>query len=141
MMKSEIATSAALGLKLTIVVLDDRDFGYVNRLQRATGGESFNDLPHDPAHEVPAPIDFAAHARSLGTTAEHVQGITALADALACARAARSTYVVAVDTDPMATTELRGACWDVVVPEVSERAVVRDGRARYVHAGRDQSIG
>ena len=39
MMNSEIATSVSLGLKLTIVVLDNRGFGCINRLQRATGGE------------------------------------------------------------------------------------------------------
>ena len=44
MMNSEIATSVMLGLKLTIVVLDNRGFGCINRLQRATGGESFNNL-------------------------------------------------------------------------------------------------
>ena len=141
MMNSEIATSVALGLKLTIVVLDNRGFGCINRLQRATGGESFNNLLQDSAHEAPAPIDFAAHARSLGATAEHVQGIAMLTDALMRARAARSTYVVAIDTDPTAATELGGAWWDVAVPEVSEHAAVRDARARYEDARRDQAIG
>ena len=37
MMNSEIATSVMLGHKLTIVVLDNRGFGCINRLQRATG--------------------------------------------------------------------------------------------------------
>ncbi len=56
MMNSEIATSVMLGLKLTIVVLDNRGFGCINRLQRATGGESFNNLlrahaPRDAARD------------------------------------------------------------------------------------------
>ena len=38
MMNSEIATAVAMGAKLTIVVLDNRGFGCINRLQRATGG-------------------------------------------------------------------------------------------------------
>ena len=40
MMNSEIATSVMLGLKLIIVVNDNRGFACINRLQRATGGES-----------------------------------------------------------------------------------------------------
>ncbi len=36
MMNSEIATSIMLGLKLTIVILDNRGYGCINRLQRAT---------------------------------------------------------------------------------------------------------
>jgi 3D-(3,5/4)-trihydroxycyclohexane-1,2-dione acylhydrolase (decyclizing) len=60
MMNSEIATSVALGAKLTIVVLDNRGFGCINRLQRGTGGEPFNNLLPDAAPRV----DFAAHARA-----------------------------------------------------------------------------
>ena len=44
MLNSEIATSVALGAKLTIVVLDNRGFGCIERLQAATGGASFNNL-------------------------------------------------------------------------------------------------
>ena len=44
MMNSEIATSVMLGAKLTIVVLDNGGFGCIDRLQRATGGEAFNNL-------------------------------------------------------------------------------------------------
>src|SRR5579864_8709648 len=42
MMNSELATSVMLGLKLIVVLLDNRGFGCIDRLQRATGGESFN---------------------------------------------------------------------------------------------------
>ena len=52
MMNSEIATSVMLGLKLIIVVLDNRGFGCINRLQRATGGESFNNLLEHARHET-----------------------------------------------------------------------------------------
>src|SRR5579863_4538597 len=66
MMNSEIATSVMLGLKLTIVVLDNRGFACINRLQLATGGASFNNLLRDAKHEVLPEVDFVAHARSLG---------------------------------------------------------------------------
>ena len=44
MMNSEIATSVAMGLKLTIVVLDNRGFGCIHRLQTSRGGDAFNNL-------------------------------------------------------------------------------------------------
>ena len=72
MMNSEIATSVMLGPKLIIVVLDNRGFGCINRLQQATGGAPFNNLLNDARHEVLPEIDFAAHARSMG--AERGQG-------------------------------------------------------------------
>jgi 3D-(3,5/4)-trihydroxycyclohexane-1,2-dione acylhydrolase (decyclizing) len=78
MMNSEIATSVMLGLKLTIVVLDNRGFGCINRLQRACGGESFNNLLEHAYHDVLPDIDFAAHAASLGAHAEKVASLAEL---------------------------------------------------------------
>src|SRR3546814_7215239 len=88
MMISVLATSVMLGLKLLVVVLDNRGFGCIDRLQRATGGAGFNNLLDDARHAQPAQVDFAAHARSLGAQAEHVTGVAQLRGALARARAA-----------------------------------------------------
>jgi 3D-(3,5/4)-trihydroxycyclohexane-1,2-dione acylhydrolase (decyclizing) len=131
MMNSEIATSVMLGLKLVIVVLDNRGYGCIDRLQRAAGGEGFNNLLADARHVALAGIDFAAHAAAMGAVAEHADGIAGLAAALARARAAERTAVVVVETDPRLTTRAGGAWWDVAVPEVSARPEVRDARARY----------
>jgi 3D-(3,5/4)-trihydroxycyclohexane-1,2-dione acylhydrolase (decyclizing) len=131
MMNSEIATSVMLGIKLTIVVTDNRGFGCINRLQRATGGESFNNLLADARHETLPQIDFAAHAAALGAVAEKVEGIAALEEALARARTAPRTAVVVIDTDPMPTTTEGGTWWEVAVPEVSVRPQVAAARERY----------
>jgi 3D-(3,5/4)-trihydroxycyclohexane-1,2-dione acylhydrolase (decyclizing) len=131
MMNSEIATSVMLGKKLTIVVLDNRGFGCINRLQRSTGSESFNNLLADAEHETLPEIDFVAHAASLGAMAEKADNIDALEQALARAKKADRTSVIVIDTDPTQTTEAGGWWWDVAVPEVSERAAVRDARAAY----------
>jgi 3D-(3,5/4)-trihydroxycyclohexane-1,2-dione acylhydrolase (decyclizing) len=131
MMNSEIATTVMLGAKLIIVVLDNRGFGCINRLQRFTGSESFNNLLADARHEMLPDIDFAAHAASLGARAEKAAGVAALEDALARAKAADRTCVIVVETDPMKTTEAGGWWWDVAVPEVSDRAQVRAAREAY----------
>ncbi len=129
MMNSEIATSVAMGAKLVIVVLDNRGFGCIDRLQRACGGASFNNLFGDP---LPMPmIDFAAHARSLGAAAEKVAGLSQLPAALDRARREPRTAVVVIDTDPVRSTGEGGAWWDVAVPEVSGRDEVRAARMSY----------
>jgi 3D-(3,5/4)-trihydroxycyclohexane-1,2-dione acylhydrolase (decyclizing) len=120
MMNSEIATSVAMGLKLTIVLLDNRGFGCINRLQGACGGEAFNNLLDDRA---PA-VDFAAHARALGAHAQKVNGIRELEAALQASRSIDRTVVLVIDTDPQQSTAAGGAWWDVAVPEVSGRANV-----------------
>ena len=128
MLNSEIATSVQLGHKLIVVVLDNRGFGCIERLQASTGNASFNNL-RTPADRV-AP-DFEAHARSLGALAHRVRGIGELESALAAARAAPQTSVLVIDTDPAASTTAGGYWWDVPIPEVSERAEVRLARAAY----------
>lgn len=131
MMNSEIATSVMLGKKLTIVVLDNRGYGCINRLQRSTGSESFNNLLADAEHETLPDIDFVAHAASLGAIAEKADNIAALEAALVRAKKADRTSVIVIDTDPMITTQEGGWWWDVAVPEVSERPAVRDARKVY----------
>ena len=140
MMNSEIATSLMLGLKLTIVVLDNRGFGCINRLQQACGGAPFNNLLADCVQgpDGPPAIDFAAHARSLGANAENVRSIPELEAALARARAAKRTTVVCIETDPTRTIEEGGWWWEVAVPEVSARPEVRDARTRYDEDRRKQ---
>ena len=131
MMNSEIATSVMLGRKLVIVVLDNRGFGCINRLQQGTGGAPFNNLLADAAHETLPDIDFAAHAASLGALSEKVGSISDLEAAFGRALAADRTSVVVIDTDPAISTEAGGAWWDVAVPEVSAREQVREARADY----------
>jgi 3D-(3,5/4)-trihydroxycyclohexane-1,2-dione acylhydrolase (decyclizing) len=69
MMNSEIATSVMLGLKLNIVLLDNRGYGCINRLQMGTGGANFNNLLKDSYHEACPRSIFAAHAESMGAIA------------------------------------------------------------------------
>jgi 3D-(3,5/4)-trihydroxycyclohexane-1,2-dione acylhydrolase (decyclizing) len=141
MMNSELATSVMLGQKLTIVLLDNRGYGCINRLQRATGGESFNNLLQHTNHVTLPDIDFAAHAASLGAEAVKVMGIGELEDALKKARSAERSIVIVIDTDPLASTDAGGHWWDVAVPEVSVRDQVKAARKDYEAALAAQRVG
>ncbi len=141
MMNSEIATSVMLGLKLIIVVLDNRGFGCIDRLQRASGSESFNNLLADARHATLPAIDFAAHAASLGAEATKVGGLAELEAALRRARSAARTSVIVIETDPRLSTAAGGHWWDVAIPEVSERTEVRAARAAYEAALKHQRLG
>ncbi|MBZ9818242.1 3D-(3,5/4)-trihydroxycyclohexane-1,2-dione acylhydrolase (decyclizing) [Mesorhizobium sp. CA4] len=141
MLNSEIATSVMLGLKLTIVLLDNRGYGCINRLQMATGGANFNNLLKDARHEVMPDVDFAAHAASLGAVAEKVASIAELETALAKAKKNDKTTVLVIDTDPLVSTEAGGHWWDVAVPEVSSRPQVNAARKAYEEKKQKQSVG
>ena len=127
MMNSEIATSVALGAKLTIVLLDNRGFGCINRLQRGTGGAPFNNLLADAA----PPVDFTAHAASLGADAIAVDGIAGLEAALPGALRAKRTTVLVVATDPQVSTAEGGAWWDVPVTAAPRDDAQKHARAEY----------
>ncbi len=140
MMNSELATAVMLGRKLVVVVLDNRGFGCINRLQQSCGAGPFNNLLEDceqSAGGAPT-IDFASHARALGAEAEHVVGIAALEQALERARAAQGCYLISLMTDPAPSTEEGGAWWEVAVPEVSPRASVSAARADYLAQKQNQ---
>ncbi len=141
MLNSEMASAAMLGVALTVVVLDNRGFGCINRLQHATGGAGFNNLLADARHETLPEVDFAAHARSLGAQACKVGGIAELETALDRARLAGGVQVIVIDTDPLASTDAGGHWWDVAVPEVSVRTQVEAAHARYVEATALQHVG
>jgi 3D-(3,5/4)-trihydroxycyclohexane-1,2-dione acylhydrolase (decyclizing) len=141
MMNSELASSVMLGLKLTVVLLDNRGYGCINRLQRATGSESFNNLLQDTSHVRLPDIDFAAHAASLGADSVKVSGIAELEAALKNARQATVTTVIVIDTDPLLSTDAGGHWWDVAVPQISVRPQVNDARRSYEKALGAQRVG
>ncbi|PLP56144.1 3D-(3,5/4)-trihydroxycyclohexane-1,2-dione acylhydrolase (decyclizing) [Mesorhizobium loti] len=141
MLNSEIATSVMLGLKLTIVLLDNRGYGCINRLQMATGGANFNNLLKDARHQTLPDIDFAAHAASLGAIAQKVASIADLESALTKAKTNTRTTVIVIDTDPLISTEAGGHWWDVAVPEVSAREEVNAARKGYEQKRKLQRVG
>ena len=140
MMNSEIATSVMMGVKLTIIVLDNRGFGCINRLQQACGGAGFNNLLEDAYHQVPSQIDFPQHAAAMGALAEKVTGIAELETALERAKSNDRTSVIVIDTDPLTTTAEGGAWWDVAVPEVSTRDQVNKAYDGYQAAQQSQKV-
>jgi 3D-(3,5/4)-trihydroxycyclohexane-1,2-dione acylhydrolase (decyclizing) len=140
MLNSEIATSVMLGLKLIVVVLDNRGYGCIQRLQLASGSERHNNLLEDCTREggLDVRIDFAAHAASLGAQSVHVKSVAELKSAMRRARAATTTQVIVIDTTPWRTTDDGGAWWEVAIPEVSPRAEVRTAREQYETAKKAQ---
>ncbi|MCQ8279132.1 3D-(3,5/4)-trihydroxycyclohexane-1,2-dione acylhydrolase (decyclizing) [Acetobacteraceae bacterium KSS8] len=142
MMNSELQSAVMLGLPIVVVLLDNNGYGCINRLQQACGGAPFNNLWRDSMHQAEYPsIDFAAHARAMGAEAEKVSDLPALEAAIERARASGRTSLIVIDTDPMATTTVGGAWWDVAVPEVSVREKVLEAQGNYVTQRKHQRIG
>ena len=129
-----------VGKKIIVVVLDNRGFGCIHRLQRGSGGARLNNMLDDcvPEGGSRSTIDFAAHAASMGAGAVHVNSLAELKQAMRRARAATTTQVIVIDTTAERTTDDGGCWWEVAIPEVSERAEVNEAHARYLDSQQTQ---
>jgi 3D-(3,5/4)-trihydroxycyclohexane-1,2-dione acylhydrolase (decyclizing) len=124
------------------VLLDNRGFGCINRLQHASGGERFNNLfDYNVEHQTKHDVDFAAHARSLGAIAEKVDSLADLEAALKRSKGNTRSTVIVINTDPMISTDAGGHWWDVAIPEVSSRKEVQAARRKYEAALKFQRAG
>ncbi|WP_105382768.1 3D-(3,5/4)-trihydroxycyclohexane-1,2-dione acylhydrolase (decyclizing) [Neorhizobium alkalisoli] len=139
MMNSELATAVAMGVKITLVITDNRGYGCINRLQMSAGGAEFNNLYAHTNQANPIAIDFAAHAAAMGADARKVSSVADLEAALDAARDATVPTVIVIDTDPYPALDAGGYWWDVVVPEVSPREEVKKARVAYEAALKERS--
>ena len=140
MMNSDLYSTVLSGHKLIVIVCDNGGFAVINRLQVNQGGVPFNNQLADTRHERLVYVDFAAHAASMGCLSENVSTVDELEAALARARAADRTYVIAMKTEPNVWTE-GGAFWEVGVPEVSDRPEVLAAHAAMQAGKQQQRIG
>ena len=140
MMNSDLYSTVLTGQKIVAIVCDNGGYAVIERLQVAQGGAPFNNLWDTTRVVEHVPVDFAAHAASMGCQAERVHTIAELEHALQRARSADRTTVIAIRTDPHAWVE-GGAFWEVGVPEVSDRPEVRAALEAKREATATQRVG
>lgn len=131
MLHTEIVTAVELGLKLTIVLVDDQGFASIGGLSRSVGSEEFGT-------KRTAPVDFVANAKSLGASAVRAKTVGDLRGALKEAQKAKQTTVIVVEADRYAGVPSYASWWDVAVAETSEQDPVKKARKAYEEAKRRQ---
>jgi len=127
MLHTELLTSIQLNIKLNVVLLDNRGFGCINRLQKHCGSAPNGNLF---AQQGPPLVDFVANATSYGCHAVKVKSIEELEDTLEKNRALTRTCVTVIDTDPEIGSP-SNAWWDVAVAERSHLESVDRARKNY----------
>ena len=127
LMNSDIYSSVLTQKKLIVLVLDNGGFAVINKLQNNTGNESFNNLIADcPTVPEAFAVDFEAHARAMGASAETVANASELAAAFKRAKASDKTCVIVMQVDPYEGWTTEGhTWWEVGTPEVSDNENVR----------------
>lgn len=143
LMNSDIYSTVLSGHKMIVVLCDNGGFGVINRLQTGMGIPGFNNLLKDARirnKDKPLHVDFAAHAIAMGAEARHCESLADLEVAMEWAQTTDRTTVLVIESDAHVWTD-GGADWYVGVPEINERATVREARARQETLRRKQREG
>ncbi|MBU2957895.1 3D-(3,5/4)-trihydroxycyclohexane-1,2-dione acylhydrolase (decyclizing) [Paracoccus sp. 1_MG-2023] len=143
MLNSDIYSSVLSDRKLIVMLLDNGGFAVINKLQNNTGNESFNNLIADcPTVTQPFAVDFAAHAASMGATAERVENPAELAEAFKRAKASDKTYVIVMNVDAYEGWTKQGhAWWEVGTPHVTDNDKVREAHLEWESGRANQRKG
>jgi 3D-(3,5/4)-trihydroxycyclohexane-1,2-dione acylhydrolase (decyclizing) len=137
MLHSELVTSLQEGVKMTVLLFDNHGFQCIHNLQREHGSEGFgNEFRYRDKQGKGRlsgsymPIDFAAHARSMGLAAYTAHTAEELRAALLQAREETISTLIEIKVLPGTNSSGYESWWRVGVPEVSasDKVVAAHGR-------------
>ncbi|MEO7126036.1 MAG: 3D-(3,5/4)-trihydroxycyclohexane-1,2-dione acylhydrolase (decyclizing) [Nakamurella sp.] len=142
MLSSELATIAAEGIKLIVIIVQNHGYASIGHLSETVGSERFGTKyrMYDPvAHNFQGdqllPIDLAMNAHSYGLDvieiAQTPGAIEDLAAAIAEAKKSPKTTVIHITSDPLIYAPDGEGWWDVPIAEVSTMTTTRDARSVY----------
>lgn len=132
MLHSELLTSLQEGRKITVLLFDNHGFQCIHNLQRGNGSDGFgNEFRYKEAATgaytgAPMPINFAAHAASLGAASYKAGDAEQLRQALLAAKKETRSTLIEISVLPGTNTDGYESWWNVAVPEVSPSKKVTD---------------
>lgn len=145
MLHSELITSLQENRKMTVLLFDNHGFQCIHNLQRGHGSDGFGNEFRYRSQQTGRltggymPIDFAAHARSLGVKAYTAKTAEELREALLQAKAESVSTLIEIPVVPGTNSPGYESWWRVDVPEVSPSSKVTDAhqamKARIREAG------
>ncbi|XEC94654.1 3D-(3,5/4)-trihydroxycyclohexane-1,2-dione acylhydrolase (decyclizing) [Paenibacillus tarimensis] len=125
MLHSEIVTSLQEGRKFTVLLFDNHGYQCIHNLQRGHGSDGFgNEFRYRDAATGRLtgsymPIDFSAHARSMGVKTYKAETAEQLREAIRKAKEETVTTLIEIPVLPGTNTGGYESWWNVGVPEVS----------------------
>ena len=137
MMSSEITTAVQEGIKLVIVVVDNKGFSSVGRVSEQVGAEGFGCHyrlrgPSGQYDGEEIKVDFVKICEGLGARALEVTTLAELRGALQDARRGTETVCIVVQTDWH--ERVRGyaaSWWEMATPQVSTMPAVVAAREEF----------
>ncbi|MFC9712797.1 3D-(3,5/4)-trihydroxycyclohexane-1,2-dione acylhydrolase (decyclizing) [Paenibacillus sp. NPDC056933] len=147
MLHSELVTSLQEQKKMTILLFNNNGFQCIHNLQREHGSDGFgNEFRYRESESGRLtgdymPMDFAAHARSLGAKAYKAETTEQLEQAIRDARNETVTTLIEIPVVPGTNAGGYESWWNVGVPEVStEEKVVTAHHAMQINRGKAKLV-
>jgi 3D-(3,5/4)-trihydroxycyclohexane-1,2-dione acylhydrolase (decyclizing) len=144
MLSSELITSIQEGIKITVVLLDNRGFGSIGSLSESVGSKAFGTnyrYRNDDSGELDGgvlPLDLAMNAKSYGVGVQEAENYDELKQALQKAKDAEKTQVIVAQVDKEQRVPGYSSWWDVPVAEQSDMESVKRARKEYEEDRKDQ---
>jgi 3D-(3,5/4)-trihydroxycyclohexane-1,2-dione acylhydrolase (decyclizing) len=144
MMNSEIVTAVQENQKLIIILVNNHGFGSINNLSLGLGSKGFGNQYRKREKETgeytgdKLPVDYAAHAESMGIDATKVQTKQELEESLNQARESDASMMIEVLVDHSIGVPGYESWWDVPVAEVSQSDKVTKIRKDYDQKIKDE---
>ena len=137
MMGNEVTTAVQEGLKLIVVLVDNKGFSSVGRVSEQVGAEGFGCHYRlrgaSGAYDGPEmKLDFVRICQGMGARALEVRTLPELRAALADARAGAETTCIVVQTDWDERVQgYANSWWEMATPVVSEMPAVSEAREEF----------
>lgn len=149
MLSSELASIAAEGIKIVVVIVQNHGFASIGHLSETVGSRRFgtkyrmyDPVSHDFQGDRLLPIDLAMNAHSYGIDVIDIaptpEAIDDLRAAVAQAKASDRATVIHITSDPTIYAPDGEGWWDVPVAEVSTMPTTIQARADYERQRRAQ---
>jgi 3D-(3,5/4)-trihydroxycyclohexane-1,2-dione acylhydrolase (decyclizing) len=137
MMSAELVTAMQEQIKVIVVLVDNHGFASIGALSESLGSQRFGTSYRFRSPRTGRldgdvlPVDLAANAKSLGVDVIRTASAEQFAAAIKTAKAATTTTVVHVETDPLETAPGSDSWWDVPVSETATLESTRRARQIY----------
>jgi 3D-(3,5/4)-trihydroxycyclohexane-1,2-dione acylhydrolase (decyclizing) len=136
MMATELVTAVQEGLKVIVVLVQNHGFASIGALSESLGSQRFGTMYRYRSASGRLdgdrlPVDLAANAASLGVDVIRAGSAADLADAIRTAKAATTSTVIHIETDPLIGAPDSAAWWDVPVSETSTLESTQRARSTY----------
>ncbi len=144
MLSSELITAVQEGLKITVVLINNRGYGSIGSLSESVGSEGFGTNYKYRSQESGKldgeylPLDFVKNAESYGVAVISPKTYEEIEQAMITSRNSTKTHVIVIDVDKTQRVPSYHSWWDVPVAETSTMKEVKQSRSDYEESSKKQ---